>query len=50
MQTRLEHSVIEQAQDTGIRTEIIFLKNVMKIRHSLPVNSNVSLKRTFSCE
>lgn len=49
-QARLEQSVTEEALDTGSRIEIIFMKNVMKIRRNLPVNSNVSLKRTFSCE
>lgn len=55
-QARLEQSVTEEALDTGryrysfYRIEIIFMKNVMKIRRNLPVNSNVSLKRTFSCE
>lgn len=49
-QARLKQSVTEEALDTGSRIEIIFIKNVMKIRRNLPVNSNVSLKRTFSCE
>lgn len=33
-----------------IKLEVTVLKNAMKIRHTLPVNSNVSLKWTFSCK
>lgn len=50
MQTSPDHSITEQALHTVIRLEVTFLNNVMKIRHALPVNSNVSLKRTFSCK
>lgn len=50
MQTSPDHSTTEQALPTGIRLEVTFLKNVINVRHTLPVNSNVSLKRTFSCK
>jgi len=50
MQTSPDHSILEQTLHTGIRLEVIFLKEEIKIRHTLPVNSNVSLKRTFSCK